>query len=184
MFKTKHARLLLALVGGVIAPPAFADAFAVGDTIATSDYITYWRQGTEPIPTPQPFYKAEFGGVPDEEGDWSPYFATVWADFDGASPGQATITWESGFDFDLTGIWLKASTGEWFAVDVGQFDIPPYYSIELYAPLYDKDGSGNVKRYDISHVTLIGTSVPDGGTTMLLLGSSMLVLGFFGRRKN
>lgn len=88
---------------------------------------------------------------------------------------EATLTWDlTGTGWELCAVLVKAD---------GHYNV--------YAPDWESkvEGSGTVtavrvgdKAYGISHITFLGHHVPDGGTTVLLLGMSLLGIGWIQRR--
>ncbi|MDP3073284.1 MAG: VPDSG-CTERM sorting domain-containing protein [Opitutaceae bacterium] len=128
------------------------------------------------------FYKFDVPAT--ESGSASSTFATVISN----SGLTATITW-SGAQPTLNSIILKASNnyGTW---DISNFNSNVYTSIVITNGTV-LTGSGNVA--EISHVEFSGsltpkppgaTGVPDGGSTLLMLGLGLMGLAVAMRRRS
>lgn len=123
---------------------------------------------------PDTFYKFNDGG--SEEGTATSTFATVI----GSGGKSATITW-NGSQPLLDVLYLKSSTYfvKW---DISSFNNGVFDSITV-ANLGLITNHRGVSK-DISHVQLEGglNNVPDGGTTLSLLGLALVALAAFPRR--
>jgi hypothetical protein len=141
---------------------------------------TYWVAGDEPSPPVSLLFKEDFA-TGSQEGSGVGSFDVAWVPPD-EDPHTAVITWTPGYSFTLTTIWLKAGSdqgnsggGEWYSFDVSGFNLAIHDSITLVNPSGDKPA--------ISHVSLVGSAVPEGGVTAVMLGMGLLGLGLIGRRR-
>ena len=150
------------------------------------------------------------GGISDPDNDSAAYFSDLAVEpiilldkdefNDGTAVGDISDEWlhvtyydddplqEATVWWDLTGTGLEA---RYVAVKDGNANGTGLFWVQ-YTVLADQYvvGGGDVATWsngagNISHISLYGTrgtSVPDA-SVMLLLGSSLIVLGLFGRRK-
>jgi len=125
-------------------------------------------------------YKQDVGG--GESGSLSGSYSTSFANSP-TDPQDATITYDGG---SIVGpnAWMLVKDGianpGWYLFDLTALGWDGMETLELVGFWPDQGA--------ISHVTLYGTpgstSVPDGGATGILLGSGLLGLGWFARRRN
>jgi hypothetical protein len=117
---------------------------------------------------------------PVESGALSDSYQTTFSPAGDAE--DATISYSSGKIVGPTAYLLVkdgAGTPAWYLFDLTQLGWDGMETLEL-TDFWS--GKGPAGKGAISHVTLYGTSVPDGGTTMLLLGAALSALGLANRK--
>jgi hypothetical protein len=115
-------------------------------------------------------YKQDEGG--SEEGSAAPWYTTS---FTGDLSG-GTITWVPGSSYiGGTPIYLLVKDGNhtpaWYLYDISGWDGQSLVELSGFWP-----GPGG-----ISHVTIYGGGVPDGGSAAMLLGAALIGLAGFRR---
>ena len=130
------------------------------------------------VPLPN-LYKADVGAPVVESGAFAGAYSTVFSSTP-SDPSAATITFNGG-----AGSNIMASSPVFILVKDGN-QIPAWYlfqtawngqeTIEL-SGFWPQQGA-------ISHVAIYGTHVPDGGTTVILLGGALVGLQAMRRKFN
>jgi hypothetical protein len=116
-------------------------------------------------------YKQDFGGA--ESGTFASSYTTRFS----GDPSDALIKYDGAPDAFISGIgnlWLYVKDGNhspaWYLISLAGWNGTDSLELQAFWP-----GPGA-----ISHVTILGggpSTVPDGGTTVILLGSALVGLG-------
>ena len=125
-------------------------------------------------------YKKDVGG--SESGGFTGSYNTTFANTT-TDPEDATITYTGGSAITGTPIYLLVKDGDndpiWYLFDITGWNGTETIYLEDFWPAQGA----------ISHVSIVtpgggGTTVPDGGTTLALLGLALTGIGFARRKFN
>jgi hypothetical protein len=180
----KFAKLALAAGACFIGLNASATTITAPYIIngSTSSYVAFFNQAADPDLSAYGalLYKGEQGNnltLSGEDGTFKTSYTTIFND-PLVTNADARIEYVSGASISLSSVYALVKDGNLGAY---LYDISGWNGTDDIQ--FENFYNGNQGR--ISHVSLVGqgTSVPDGGDTVALLGTVLAAIGYWSRRR-